>query len=674
MKNKIFLMLLISVLLIGIIFPAEEGDEIDIVGENFENIGSLIGEGLEILAKGGVRISKEEGISTLEFYGEEASLNIEGNIYENIDTNSDNPAYIKLNELGEVLSADLPASDKTVFSFGKDEFGTEKIFGLFKGQRVKYENGIANVIGKKGDFFGYGEKGSNIFTEIGFLGESINVERVSETSSLFTGEFNLGEDEIYGNSVIEDGGKILQIKSGTNALIGKIKHQASRDLNFYYDENFDIGEHESENYFNYGKDKISFGGIGYTSDLGEENNIFGNMKTQIQEGYSTKTRNLKITMNGGNIEISKYIDSETSDLGFNIRHKGDFIIENGRAFVYSEKSLDLKEQRIFVKYYYDEEGLLDCYDLNLNQGGYTLKDRIFTDTQENVIVNMNTPWENAILNAKNLNDEELEEIKKAIENSRGARPREYSYLIDENKHEELVKGFYDAVETANQNKYGVEISPEELWTRVMLEGGAKYEEGYLVYDYDHLGPNADVFGSRLGLDYITSQKKELEEGGFLPKGFLDKFSRENSPESEIDLPMNTLVFDNTANVLTAFAGELARRKYHFEQDFISAFGEEEFKKTSDEEKYFWLTYYFNYGEAGGKGELTGTTYQRYDPNQWKYITVQGKGRKNIYQAWTGPEPGSAGSNIGTGRSPRFNSLLAEATYILVKFAKIFSLP
>ncbi len=664
MKYKILFLIFVIISLIGFSFTLEEGEETEIINENFENIGTLIGENLEIFVKGGIKISKEGDISTLEFNREDSSLNLDGVIYENIATGENTDAYIQLNEFGEIISADLTASDNTLFEFG------EKKFELSKGQRIQYNSGETNLIGKSGEFFSYCEEDADLFKNIEFIGESINIKKNEEGNSIFTGEFNLGENKILGSSIIDKEGKILQINEGTNAFIGNINHQASRTLNFYYDENFNIENHKEENYFNYGDNKISLGGSGFTSDLGEENKAFGNMETEKLIGSTAKTRNLKITMNGGHLEIEK--DFSNSDLGFNIKQQGDFIIENGRAVIYSQNNLYLKEKGLFVKSYSDKEGVLDCYDLNFDDGEYFLKDKIFVDREKDVTVNLNTLWEKDILKASKLSKEDplVQEIEEKTKQKTGIRPRYLLGYMNEENEEEMLKWTYEATERANQNIYGVKISPEELWTMYMMEGGSNWRSGYPYYDYNEFGANADILGSNIGLDFIKEHQTELENGNFLPRGFLDQFSKDDYwTETEYYQQFNTVIFDNPKQSFIAFAAEIARRKHSFQEDFISAFGEEEFKKLSDEEAYYWLRRYFNTGEAAGKAHLLGTEYHSYNYNG-EPIIVQGAGRENTYVPWdiNRAEPTSSRE------SAHYNSMVATSTYIFMKALGFFSFP
>lgn len=678
MNKKIIFSLFTLILLIGLIgFAFSDGEtttktiDVGVMKEIFANI---FGNGVNV-------ISGENG-NTLTFL-DRGSVNISGDLFENVEKDSS----IVLDSSGNIKSADLTASGDTSFNFKGD--GTYKIL---KGERIKYENGKAIISGKAGDSIGFkpellDESGNNIgkFSNIKLNGDSIDIEKAGESTTI-KGNFDMGDNSIKGignnagEITVSKDGRISEIWTGTDATMKGVNFKVSgKTLNIYYDENFDVSSHVNENYFNYGINKISAGGTGFSSDLGKTNNIFGDMKTTkyVDTVIGTKTRDLGFTLdgNGGNLEISR--DTTNSDLGFNIKGDGDYIINNGRAIIESQeiskivngKLTPTGESSLFVKANEDKEGLLYSYNLNFNNGEYKLENNLFENKAGNVLVNLNNEWEDYIKKINGRDANEIIKLKEEIDGEKGVNARDYAYLLKD--REGLVKMFCEARDSANENKDGVKISLEELIARYMLEGGAEYESGYPIYDYDHIGSNAPVWGSTIGLDNIGDPTllKKLKDFGFIPEDF--QISRSETMTNE--LYQNTLSahFSNIQDSLTAFAGELARRKDVFEADFKQAYGEDEFKKMTDDEKYFWLTYYFNSGEGAGKGQLTGTKYYTYNANG-EPIVVQGKGRENVYKSWTGPEPGQWGSSGGEGTSSLFNAVLSEATYKLFKLSKIFS--
>lgn len=690
MKLKIFLFVFAIVFLVGIAFSAEESStstssetmtfELGI----FENIGRLIGSGLEdmdIIASGVELDKDDEGINTLTFL-EGGTLNIKGKLFEDVESGSS----IKLNSKGEPLFANLLASDSTSFDF--NDKGT---YQLSKGNRLTLNNGLITVMKDKGEnTFKFRQEilddsGKNIgsFINIKMNGDAINLNKI-DGGNVITGNFDFLNNKIKGigegangRITLSKDGKISEIWSGTDTLTNNINFKVSgQNVKLYYGSDFNPLDHKGENYFNYDQDKLFVGGNGFTTNLGNQNNVFGNMKsTTYIKNVGTKERDFEVNMEGGFLEISK--DASSSDLAFNIQHEGDFVIKNGDVVIHSQRGYVIEngkrvlsdENSIFLK---TDSSKDFSYDINFNNGEYELESGIFKDSLGNVIVNSNTPEETAIYKMKGIDSDKILEVSAELKEEIGARPRNYISMFDDAGKEELIGYFNTAVDSANKNIYGVEISTEELWTRYMLEGGGYYKEGYPIYDYERLGASSDVSGSHVGLDFIKSNEAALEKGGFLENGFLDEFVKENAPLNEQQLSMQTVVFDTTENSIIAFAGELARRKYVFQKDFKSAFGEEEFNSMSDDEGYFWLNYYFNAGEGAGKGELTGARYNTYN-SDGESIVVQGKGRENLYKPWVGAEPGEIESGIGLGKSARFNSLLGVSTYNFIKRLGIFDL-
>ena len=658
MKIKIIFFLFALILLVGIVIPAEgDAGEATTIGVDATETMD-VGEA-DITASGIEFVTKDNGNTLINFLNG-GIVTINGIKFGNTSAGS----MIELNSSGEIMSADLTATkDKTVFTLDENDYE------LLKGMRVKYENGKAIVYGGSGDSFNFKSSSSEESTNVELTGNTIRIED-SESGSILTGNCNIGENKIsgieenVGKITLNKNGEISTVWIGTDATINGISHEAfGNSLNIYYEDNFDVSSHAGENYFNYGENSISLGGESFTSSLGEENEVFGNMKnTKAVKNIGTKTRELKITMKGGSLEISKDT-AITSDLAFDINGKGDYTINNGRTVISS------KESNILVKTNEDKEGLLYSYDLNINDK-YALESNMFKDNLGNILVNANKPWETTVLSIKTLSDAQVENIKTAIKKETGVIPKDYTYLFDEENKETMVKWFEEAANSANQNIYGTEISVEELWTRIMLEGGANYKSGYFVYDYDNVGNDVSVYGSTIGLDNIGESGviEKLKEDNFIPDSFEIDSSEVMTNEQYQET--TTAHFYNIKDALTAFAGELASRKHIFETDFKEAYGEEELAKLTDEEGYFWLTYYFNAGVGAGKGQLTGTKYSAYSGITGEKIIIQGEGR-SMYSSWTGAIPGSADSNIGIGKSAKYNSILSEATYMLVEKLGIF---
>jgi len=349
MNKKIVFSLFMVVLLVGFIgFALSEGETKTIETGTTENIGNLIGAGLEAtdITANGVELTKTENENTLTFL-EGGSVNIEGNKFENVKEDS----LIKLDNNGLITFANLTVTKDTNFNFDG------RTYKVLSGQNIIYK--------KEGE------------------------------NSIFTGNFQVGNDKFNGinkedfaSVTFSKDGKVSEIGKGTDAFVNGVNFKVTgNNLNLYYDENFKSIDHNGQNYFNFGNGKVSTGGIGFSFDLGKTNSVFGSMVAKKDvKGIGTKTRNLGFTLNGGNLEISKDTNVK-SDLAFNVNGIGDYVINDGRAVVYSQKGyvkdengryVSSDKNSIFVKENYNN-GLSYSYDINLNQGEYSLKSNVFTE-------------------------------------------------------------------------------------------------------------------------------------------------------------------------------------------------------------------------------------------------------------------------------------------------------
>jgi hypothetical protein len=112
-----------------------EKGTIHLAGED-EEIGNLVGGGN--ISGGGVTVEKSEGISKITF-DEEGGLNVSGNEFGNVDNNS----YIELDSEGEIISANLTATNNTSFTFGGENVSVKG------GTQVLMEDEEITVIGEE---------------------------------------------------------------------------------------------------------------------------------------------------------------------------------------------------------------------------------------------------------------------------------------------------------------------------------------------------------------------------------------------------------------------------------------------------------------------------------------------------------------------------------------------
>ncbi len=76
-----------------------------------------------------------------------------------------------------------------------------------------------------------------------------------------------------------------------------------------------------------------------------------------------------------------------------------------------------------------------------------------------------------IKNYKKIDWKELKEIKKQLQEKWGARPRDYSFVFNEEAEQDLISMIFLATERASKNKFGVTVTPEEVATTFFMEGG-----------------------------------------------------------------------------------------------------------------------------------------------------------------------------------------------------------
>ncbi len=593
MIKKILSGLCVFIFLIGLIPCAEITKEIG--AEAFENIGNLISDELanEDISVKCANFIKEGDSNKINFFGECASANIKGSLFENIDTTE--LAYIELDGNGEFISFDLTASEDTVFSFG--DKGT---YMLSKGNRVICDGSKVTVKKEEGGdsiryFFDESIGDSNSFG-IKMIGESINFEKDAGGNSIIEGNFEMGVNKIsgigesIGKATVSKNGEISKLWKGTNALVYNIEHKTiDGDLNLYYnDETFDISAHNNENYCVYEKDGLKFGGSGFTTKLEKDSKIFGFMKTD-----AGKTADVEIRMEEGTLELSKDI-TKTGSLALNANGKGNFIIEDGDVTIQSIKISKIVngeliytgEDSLFVSSAKNKEELIYSYDLNFNDGKYNLEDNFFKNKNGNILVNLKTPWESATYKATNfpITKEEIEEIERIT--GEGTH-HNWGFAFED---ETLNKKTYEGVKSANLNKEGVTISTGEFAATVAGEGWfyKPTDTTLSVWEIYKGDPNYEFPAEQMsvGLHNLQSHFGDLKKMGFIP------------PDSS--LHYGFFGVEIRAKDLSIFtAGLLA----YFKSLAKKAVGEEEWNKRTASEQFALTTYAYNTGHPAGKDTL-----------------------------------------------------------------------
>ena len=320
--KKILTFIIVGVFFLGLVFsisfiqadPPEPPESFPtrILIEDETSIGNLVGENFEdddILVEN-VLLNREEEFTIITFK-EQGSVNIKGKEFNNILSDSE----ITIDCEGNILEANLII----------DEVGGE--YTLKSPAKTFIFHAPAN---------------SRVFKEKGkppkiFLSENSNITLIPENKEeiIYSGKyFNVADNQIYNfggggrvevttfkNDIVKISGKSALTLQGVQHLLYE------GNLNFYYDENFDASQHQGENYFNYGKNKISLGGKGFRSSLQEDTEIF---KELIKNKYSDIRRRgeLEFILDGGDIEISK-VSPENHPLALDVKSSGKIKINNG---------------------------------------------------------------------------------------------------------------------------------------------------------------------------------------------------------------------------------------------------------------------------------------------------------------------------------------------------------
>lgn len=164
------------------------------------------------------------------------------------------------------------------------------------------------------------------------------------------------------------------------------------------------------------------------------------------------------------------------------------------------------------------------------------------------------------------------------------------------KTEKMAKALHRAVITASQNKYGVKVTPEEVYTIAVGEGFNRY---LLNYYLQESSTDSSLSGFRtLGTDVIGSEVAVLKSGGFVSGSLNVQPQTETNEKGE---KVTSGYFNNMQDGLEAAAGTIAFRKYLFLRD-LKSFGVEPSTLTR-QQMNFWLYLYFNPGPGFAKVQL-----------------------------------------------------------------------
>jgi len=615
--NKKLILICAVFLLIGFVFSSAESIIQDFGIDVVEDIGDLIGDGLNLddVSVKGVQFTKKDEISTIAFIQVGSSANINKDLYQNIDVNE--LAYIKLNNAGEILSADLTASEETIFTFD------EKNYEIPKGGRIFYENGKTTIYGNS---FELKEESSNDFAKIDLIGKSINISKDEEENSVLFGNFKIGENEFKGLSeeglgqiTLNQEGKIIKLGENTHAIIDKIIYQTEKELILEGDAN-SLRE-QSKNYFISQEGQIKTGGSGFTVNLQEGNSVFPELDLEkyVLGSKVPKKGDFEVMIQGGDLEIKK---SSGEILAFDVKGEGRAQIKNGRVAIIFEEDLISGKQKIMAK---TDSSMELTYDMNINDGKYVLEDFVFKG--DGIEINHNLPWENTLkkgqrvhktetttfipkdLEGNPLKDEfgndailtdsksvllpKFQEISDKIEKERGIRPRRYDLYVDDANDEALVKwAFEDTAWINKNNKHGITVSPEEVAAVSLQEyfSSPDARETYLYYKDSPLESTA------LGLDFIGNAQtiaSRKEAGFFHPD--LELLELGQKWVNELGQTTTVGTFKNVREGFAALVGEYGYRKYQALETYREYYGEDALNKLTESQKTQLAYYTYNCG-------------------------------------------------------------------------------
>ncbi len=300
---------------------------------------------------------KENG--RLEIKSEEKTF-----VYENIKKGG----KFVLDEKGNLKEADITSSAQATYIFGEN-----KPLTVPADTKIVYKEGIITVEGKGKEFL-FGT------SKIAILDDSINIEKKTIRGK----KFRVGDSDISGmygrlGAVDVEEGKIVKVWRSTDALINGIRHKVyaiDRDINIYYDEQFDPQKYKGENYFGYGSKNIWIGGNGFESIIEKDNAIFPEYVAEAdEETFVSRKGKLSFLMIDGTLEVEK-ASPDGKPLALMMKSEGSLVIRNGAWEVFADGEnvyayASAKEGEWPIGFstrfdYRNEKGEKLIYDLNVD--------------------------------------------------------------------------------------------------------------------------------------------------------------------------------------------------------------------------------------------------------------------------------------------------------------------
>lgn len=155
----------------------------------------------------------------------------------------------------------------------------------------------------------------------------------------------------------------------------------------------------------------------------------------------------------------------------------------------------------------------------------------------------------------------------------------------------FIKSIYNGVDSANKNKFGTKITPEELYTISVGEGMVFY----LINSYNNHTATAVSGCEHLGIDTIKSQLNYLKENNFIKNDF--SLRPEKCKHDKTGELRNSSTFSNMKDALEAAGAVVALAKTQSLQDAQNL--GVDIKTLTRKQVNFWTYYYFNCGKECG---------------------------------------------------------------------------
>jgi len=554
MIKKIIILLGMLVFLIGSLSFVCCGE---VGGETTEiiDIGELIGIGVEKIFGSGINYDKD----LIKDFETKNSLNINDDKFENIvpGSVSGHPTYIRLKS-GNIESADITISKESVYTFN----GKPTPFSVPAGSRIIFMNDEITV-----EFPDNGE--IKEFSNLN-LGETY-LTKIRGKNVKLPGEHFLGSGDLYYN------GKLF-VKAGDETIIDNIQfYELEDNVNLYFEKDFNPSKHQNENYFNYGEDKVSLGGYGFTSNIGVNNGVF--------EG-DFQVVDLEVTMEGGTLEISR--DKSKSELAFIVESTGKSKLSNGRTvFVLDQefiqqdgKTVLSDKSKLFVKTDFSQSF---SHDIIIN-GDFVLSDNLIQNDKGGITYKGVLPWENTAYNRQNSYTTE-EDIAKIEAITGKGTFKNWNYKLTD---VEFNKEIFKSAESANLNKYDIIVSAPEVAATAAGEGWFYSSGEGILSDWEEYTSGTEVFyAGGIGLTGIMGYFEKLKEGDFISS---------DSSLIYYDFGGTTRAKIKDEDIFEFLAGTLAYFKWRAKK----AVGEEVWNTLTDSKKFALTTHIYNSGKPAGE--------------------------------------------------------------------------